>query len=62
MRKATQQIALVATLRLRGLAVIREVKNDYVVFAAKAATVREALRVAEDVTNAYGIEIAIRLE
>lgn len=61
MTKATKQVAVVATLKLLGLAVIEEVTSDYLAFRAKGLkAVRPALAIAAELEADFGYPVAIR--
>ncbi len=61
MSKATKQMAVVAALKLAGLAVIQEIAADYLVFrATRLAAIDAALVIADELEATYGIPVAIR--
>lgn len=60
MTRGTKQIATLATFKLMGLAVCSEIARDYVRFQAKSiATIDEAMRIADEITEQFGIVIAV---
>ena len=61
MSKATKQMAVVAALKLAGLAVIQEIAADYLVFRANGlAAIDAALVIADELEATYGIPVAIQ--
>lgn len=61
MTRGMKQIAVVATLQLRGMAVLVEVTDDYLVYQSSSLhTVRQAIAIANELTENYGILVVVR--
>lgn len=56
---ALKQVAIIAGLRLLGLAVCEEIARDYVRFRANSIhTIERAMAICEEITNQFGIEVS----
>lgn len=59
---ATKQIAIIAGLKLMGLATIAEINHDYVRFNANSIhTIDRAMAICDEITERYGIIVSVHV-
>lgn len=58
--KLANQVAVIATFKLMGLAVCSEINRDYIRFQAKSiSTIDQAMQIADEITEQLGFQVSV---